>query len=318
MLDAETVSKSFGPVRVLDGMDLRVAAGQVVALLGRNGAGKSTFISIVAGLLRPDGGRVRVCGTDMARHARRARANLGIAPQDLGLYLTLTPEENLDLMARLARVPGRDRPARVRDVAERLALTDFLRRPCRTLSGGQQRRVHTAMALMGGRALILLDEPTVGADVQSRNAITDTVRELAAAGSAILYTTHYLHEVEALHADVVIMNRGRVTAAGTCADLLNAHGDTGLEIRFDGPPPSLPLHPQESATLVAPNTVRVATRDPSGTMERLLPDLTARSGSLAQVQIVRPTLEAVFLSLTEPGGPGTAAVEPPASREARV
>ncbi|MEU8261618.1 ABC transporter ATP-binding protein [Micromonospora sp. NPDC048999] len=220
MLMAEQVHKRYGPVRALAGFDLRIAAGEVVGLIGRNGAGKSTFAGIAAGLLRPDQGGVRVDGIDIARDPVQARRRLGLAGQELALYPTATVAENLRLFGGLHGLRGRLLHDRIEDAASALDVTDLLARRVGTLSGGQQRRVHTAAALLHEPAVLLLDEPTVGADPASRQALLATVRARARAGAAVCYTTHYLPELELLGATVALADAGRVVFRGTRAELL--------------------------------------------------------------------------------------------------
>lgn len=162
MLTAENIRKSFGDHRVLTGVDLSVSAGQVIGLMGVNGAGKTTLISILAGLERPDAGSVQVAGVDALRHHRAAASHLGIAPQTLGIYPTLTVRENLACFAGLAGLTGRTARTRVQDVAALMGLPEALNRPAGQLSGGQQRRLHTGMAILHRPEILFLDEPTVG------------------------------------------------------------------------------------------------------------------------------------------------------------
>jgi ABC-2 type transport system ATP-binding protein len=178
VLEIVELRKAYGDRQVLDGVSLTVDKGQIVGLLGANGAGKTTLISIVAGLRRADSGQARVAGVDALRHPHRVAGRIGLAPQQLGLYPTLTVADNLAFFARLAGLKGN---ARASEIAERLDLTAQLRQRAGTLSGGQRRRLHTGMVVLHRPELLFLDEPTVGADVRSRAGILDLVRELARA-----------------------------------------------------------------------------------------------------------------------------------------
>ena len=220
MLVAEGLHKRYGPVAALAGFDLSIAAGEVAGLIGRNGAGKSTFAAVAAGILRPDRGTVRVDGIDLARQPHRARARLGLAGQEVALYPTATAVENLRFFGRLAGLRGRRLRAAIDEVAVALRLTGSLRAGVATLSGGQRRRVHAAVALLHRPAVLLLDEPTVGADPASREALLTAVRDRAAAGAAVCYTTHYLPELDILGATVALADAGRVVLRGSRADLL--------------------------------------------------------------------------------------------------
>jgi len=211
-LTVEDLRKSFGSTTALAGVDLEVAAGEVVALIGQNGAGKTTLISIVAALLRPDSGRVRIDGIDPGAQPRRARRRLGLAPQETGLYPVLSARENLRFLGSLAGLGKAELEQRVEEVAAAFALTSLLDRQAQILSGGQRKRLHVAMALMHRPSLLLLDEPTAGVDVEARVQLLATVRGLAAEGSAVLYSTHYLAEVGDLDASVAVLDGGRIVA----------------------------------------------------------------------------------------------------------
>jgi ABC-type multidrug transport system ATPase subunit len=231
MLAVGGLRKSYGDVVALDGVDLDAGPGQIVGLLGANGAGKTTLVSIVAGLRRADGGTVRVGEIDALTDPYRARELLGIAPQETGVYPTMTARENLAYFGRLAGLRGTLLDQRVDEAAEALDLHALLDREAQTLSGGEQRRVHTAMAIVKRPPLVLLDEPTVGADVSTRAQLLLSVRTLAAEGTAVVYSTHYLPEIEILDADVTILDHGRVVGRGKASALMEEHrADTFDEV----------------------------------------------------------------------------------------
>jgi len=207
MLAAEGLHKRYGPVVALDGFDLSVAAGEVVGLIGRNGAGKSTFMAIAAGILRPDRGTVRIDGI------------VGLAGQEIALYPTATVRENVRFFGRVQGLRGQSLRAAVDEVVLALRLTGSLGTRVAMLSGGQRRRVHAAVALLHRPSVLLLDEPTVGADPASREALLAAVRARADAGAAVCYTTHYLPELDLLDATVALAEAGRVVLRGGRADL---------------------------------------------------------------------------------------------------
>jgi ABC-2 type transport system ATP-binding protein len=233
MLEARGLVKRYGTRAALDGFDLDVRAGEITGLIGHNGAGKTTFMEVVTGLVRPDHGQVRVGGIDARRRPRAARRLLGIAPQELALYLTATVRDNLRLFGALAGLAGGPLRRAVEEIAEELMLTDVLGQRAGLLSGGQRRRTQAATAMIGGAPLLLLDEPTAGADPQTRAALLAAVRARAAAGAAVLYTTHYLPELADLDATLAVARAGRVIARGS-PDSLTRGLPGELRLRFDG------------------------------------------------------------------------------------
>ena len=292
MLHVEGLRKSYGEVEALRGVDLDVGAGEIVALIGPNGAGKTSLVSIVAGLRRADGGTVEVDGLDALRHSARVRRLIGLAPQDTGLYPVVSVRHNLQLFGELSGLTARDAKARSAEVAEALGLADLLDRQAGKLSGGQKRRLHTALALLHHPKLLLLDEATTGADVETRGQLLDLVRALAEDGSAIVYSTHYLGEVESLGGRIVIVDHGRVIARGVVDELIRSHAEPVIELSFhEGTLPEL-----AGATRVDDTRLRLPAADPASVLSDVLPRLP--QGALASVEIVRPTLEAVYLSLT--------------------
>jgi len=295
MLRVEGVTKSYNGHAALRGVDLAVDPGQIVGLLGPNGAGKTTLISIVAGLRRPDTGTVTVGDVDVVRRPDAARRLLGLAPQDLGIYVSLTVRDNLTLFGELAGYRRKALSDRIDDVAETLGLTELLARQAATLSGGEKRRLHTAMALVHRPKLLLLDEPTTGADVASRTQLLAVVRGLAHDGAAIVYSTHYLPEVEDLGASVVLLDRGKVIAAGSVAELVAAHSHATIELAFDGLAPALD-HPGAGAP--EGSIVRVTCDNAPAVAASVLTSLGRDAARLQSVQILNPSLEAVYLAIT--------------------
>jgi len=307
ILRIDGLRKSYRGVEVLRGIDLRVHAGEVASLLGPNGAGKSTIVSIVAGLRRADAGSITVAGVDALARSRAARRMIGLAPQELAVCPVLDVAGNLRLFGELAGLRGRALRARIGEVAAGLGLDGLLNRQVGRLSGGQKRRVHTAMALMHRPRLLLLDEVTAGSDVESRACLVDLVRKLAAEGAAVLYSTHYLPEVEMLGASVVLLEAGAVLARGTVPELVAEHAVATVEFGFVDPPPvAIPA----GATQRRGNVLRVATADPAGTIVAMVRSLGDDAGRLRSVEIVQANLETVYLALTgrrySPEGGGAA------------
>src|SRR5258708_7889674 len=233
MLSAQGLVKRYGSRAALDGFDLEVKAGEITGLIGHNGAGKTTFVEVVTGLVRPDSGRVRIGGVDALREPRAARRMTGISPQEQALYVSATARDNLRLFGALAGLRRSALASAIDRVAEELQLTAVLDQRIGLLSGGQRRRTQAATALIGDPRLLLLDEPTAGADPETRGALLAAVRARAEAGAAVVYTTHYLPELADLGASLAVARAGKVIARGSQRILIN--GLPGeLRLRFDG------------------------------------------------------------------------------------
>jgi ABC-2 type transport system ATP-binding protein len=293
VLQVHDVHKRYGDIAALQGASFEVAAGSIVSLLGRNGAGKSTLLSIVAGLVKADSGSVMVDGVDVLADPRRATGLVGIAPQYTGIYPPLSVRENLEFFGELGGLNRSDRRARVGVVAEQLGLTSLLDRKAMKLSGGEARRLHTGCALMHRPKVLLLDEPTVGADVTTRAQLIEAVRQLAVDGAAIVYTTHYLPEVEALDASIVIIDNGRVLTSGTRADLLETYRETGLEVQT-----TVPLHAAFAASVGAIESGPLSYRIANIGMAETVAALTSAGIGIESIQARKPDLESVFLAVT--------------------
>jgi hypothetical protein len=233
---ARDIHKTYGSNRVLREVSLRVEPGQILGLLGRNGAGKSTFITIACSLRRADSGSVTICGVDPTQN--NVGELIGYAPQELGIYPDLTVAQNLGYFGRLHGLGRRAAKARSEEVMEMLGLTGKANQSAKHLSGGQQRRLHAGMAIMHRPKLIFMDEPTVGADVEARSQILDTVRQLAAQGAAVVYTSHYLAEFEELGADVAVLNQGRLVAQGSLEQIVATYGQVPVQVHV----PQADLH----------------------------------------------------------------------------
>ncbi len=294
MLRVAGVTKAYGEHPVLRGVDLDVAAGQILGLVGANGAGKTTLISIITGLRRCDGGSVAVGGVDALDHPKRVAGSLGLAPQELGIYPTLTARENLYDFARLAGMSRWAARTRTADVADLLDLTEQLGLRGDQLSGGQKRRLHTAMAILHRPRLLLLDEPTVGADVTSRAGILEIVRAMAAADTAVLYTTHYLTELEQLDAEIAVLDGGVVAVRGSCREVILRWGTASVALRFSGPAPELAGWTADGSRLAPSQPVA----DPGAAAAAALVALGPQVTRLVGVDVTRPSLESAYLAIT--------------------
>ena len=300
MLQVAGLTKGYDGRTVLHGVDLAIAPGQMVALLGPNGAGKTTLVSIATGLRRPDSGSVWIDGIDALAHSQRVRPLLGLAPQELGFYPTLRVRDNLNFFGRLAGLRRTELRERMGAVTEALGLSALMDRRAADLSGGEKRRLHTALALLNRPRLLFLDEPTTGADVASRNSILALVRGLVADGCAVCYCTHYLPEVEALGGSVTVLESGCVIASGDLDGIIAAHGGAGVRLRFDGPPPDVAGWTRDGAELMT------SAPDPAVTAARTITAMGTAADGLLAIDILHPTLETAYLALTGRRGTGHA------------
>lgn len=222
MLEVDGLVKSFGGRTVVDDVSFTIAAGETYGLLGPNGAGKTTTISMVCGLLSPDAGTVRIDGDVMDTGPCAAKSGVGLVPQDIALYPDLTARENLRFFARMRGLSRAEAASAVTDVLDAVGLADRADERIDTYSGGMKRRCNIGAALLHRPSLLILDEPTVGVDPQSRNAILDHVEQLRLHGTAVLYTTHYMEEAQRLCDRVGIMDEGRLIAEETPTEDLEA------------------------------------------------------------------------------------------------
>ncbi|MEA2647751.1 MAG: linearmycin/streptolysin transport system ATP-binding protein [Candidatus Binataceae bacterium] len=233
LLEAVGLRKSYGSRLVLDGVSIAVNAGEIVGLLGPNGAGKTTTLSLLATLLEPDAGTVRINGATPSPRHYALRRRLGFVPQAIALYPSLSAFQNLELFSRLHGVSKSQARSDSMRVLQEVGLADRSDDPVAVLSGGMKRRLNLACGMVHGPDLLLLDEPTVGVDPQSREQILDTVRHAAEAGAAIVYSTHYMEEVERICSRALLIDNGKVVAAGTITELIALGGrQTLMEITF--------------------------------------------------------------------------------------
>ncbi|NIT64863.1 MAG: ABC transporter ATP-binding protein [Gammaproteobacteria bacterium] len=218
-----TYPKAAAPA--VGGIDVTVGEAEIFGLLGPNGAGKTTAISIMSTLLRPDGGQITICGVDALRHPRRARKLIGVIPQDIALYGSLTARENLRYFGRLYGMRGQTLERRIDECLEMVALQDNGDRQVRTFSGGMKRRINLAVGVLHEPKLLFLDEPTVGIDAQSRSLILDNLQSLRAAGMSMVYTTHYMEEAQQYCTSLAVIDGGRIIASGKAEELIERTAD---------------------------------------------------------------------------------------------
>jgi ABC-2 type transport system ATP-binding protein len=303
IVETEGLRRTHGSAEVLAGIDLEVAEGTVLALLGPNGAGKTTAVHVLTTLLRPSGGTARVAGFDVAREPRRVREVIGLTGQFAAVDAEQTGRENLVMLARLS---GRRRAAaRVAagDLLERFALADAADRRVRTYSGGMRRRLDLAMSLVGGPRVLFLDEPTTGLDPAGRTVLWDAVDGLVRDGTTVVLTTQYLEEADRLADRIVLLDRGRVTAAGT-ADALKARvGGERLELEFPAAADAARAAARTGGGQADGRVLALASDGSAAHLRHVLDDLAAAGLEPLRARSHRPTLDDVFRSLT--GRPAT-------------
>jgi ABC-2 type transport system ATP-binding protein len=303
-IEAHGIEKRYGKTLALDGLELIAEPGQVVALLGPNGSGKTTFVRAVATLLRLDGGSLRVAGHDVRRDPTAVRQLIGLAGQFAAVEPAMTGRENLEMVARLFGQDRRTARASARSVLERIGLVDDAERLVRSYSGGMRRRLDLGASLVGAPRLLLLDEPTTGLDPGSRIALWDAISALVEDGTDVLLTTQYLDEADQLASQIVIIDHGRTIATGTPAELKRRTGGNVIEV-----------HPRQVDDLAAVATAlerldggeaqidgdarRVTVPiAPGDGMMRALRAVQETGVELDDIALRQPTLDEVFLALT--------------------
>jgi ABC-2 type transport system ATP-binding protein len=303
ILECEGLKKSYGDRVAVDGVGFVIARGETYGLLGPNGAGKTTTISMICGLLTRDAGEVIVDGKPMDTNSVDAKAAIGYVPQELAIYPDLTGRENLTFFGQLYAIPRSDLKRRVEGILEVIGLADRANDVTDEYSGGMKRRLNIGIGLLHRPRLLVLDEPTVGVDPQSRNAILSSVEELSSAGMAVLYTTHYMEEAERLCDRVGVIDEGKIRAEGTRRELVSLVGQRDrVSLTATG---NLAAAADAAAGL---NAVHEATRGEEGinlivtnaraVLPQILETATRAGATVSAVEVVEPDLEAVFLHLT--------------------
>ena len=295
--------RRYGDLTAVDGVSFRIAPGETYGLLGPNGAGKTTTISVIAGLIPGDAGTVTVLGEPVGPSRVAVKRHIGLVPQDLAIYPELSGRENLRFFGRLQHMGGKDLTRRVAEVLELIGLADRAKDPTKEYSGGMKRRLNIGIGLLHQPTLLILDEPTVGVDPQSRNAILESVETLSHEGMAVLYTTHYMEEAERLCDRIAIIDSGRIQAEGTRAELIRMTGEFD-QIRLTGSgevaaaaTAVLALAPVQHADADR-HSVLLTVRDAPTAVAQIVTAATKAGMTLDDVEISRPNLESVFLQLT--------------------
>jgi ABC-2 type transport system ATP-binding protein len=294
--------KKYGAIEALRGVSFRVRPGEIYGLLGPNGAGKSTTIGVLCGLVVPDAGQASLNGIDVARRPVEARRVLGVVPQEVALYTEFSARDNLAFFGRLYGLRGARLVAAVDRVLATVNLADRATEPVERYSGGMLRRLNIAAGLLHEPRAVLMDEPTVGLDPQSRASILDLVRAIAAAGAAVVYTTHYLDEAERLCDRIGIIDRGSILAEGTLQELRDAAGAREIialrgTFAADVVSREMGRHPEYDVLKVTDTELLLTVQR----AEQHVAALLAAAGSLGDVREVairQPSLESLFIKLT--------------------
>jgi ABC-2 type transport system ATP-binding protein len=303
VLDCSDLVKRFGGRTVVDGVSFHVAAGETYGLLGPNGAGKTTTISMICGLLRPDGGTITVAGRSIRPDDPEGKSAIGLVPQDIALYPDLNARENLHFFGRLQGLGRRELGTRIAAVLDLVGLADRADDRVETYSGGMKRRANIAVALLHEPPLLILDEPTVGVDPQSRNAILESIEELGGAGLSVLYTTHYMEEAERLCDRIGIIDEGRLVAEGSRSELVHSIKQRShLKLTGTGPLGDLATAARRldgigTATLTD-GTLDLLVEDVGLTLGPVIEEADRAGVTIGGLEVVEPDLEAVFLELT--------------------
>jgi ABC-2 type transport system ATP-binding protein len=301
LLKAHELRKSYGAREVVAGVSFSAAPGEILGLLGPNGAGKTTIVSMICGLVSPDSGNVTIAGQAIRGDTSDVKRRIGLVPQDLALYEDLSARGNLELFGALYGISGAQLRERCNQALDLVGLSDRAKDKPRTFSGGMQRRLNIACALVHDPDLLLLDEPTVGVDPQSRNAIFDNLLTLKARGKALVYTTHYMEEAERLCDRVVVIDHGKLVASDTLQGLYRLlPAVESLEIETEGTVDVTALA-QEPGVKTAEQTngmLIVGVDDLSRVAPIVLAWLATRGHTVHRVASGHATLENVFLALT--------------------
>jgi ABC-2 type transport system ATP-binding protein len=301
---AEDLVKTFGKdVRALDGVSLEVHQGTVLGLLGPNGAGKTTTVDILTTLLRPDSGRAEVAGVDVLRDPAAVRRSIGLAGQYAAVDENLTGAENLTLVGRLNHLATTDARSRARELLTRFELDDAGDRIAKTYSGGMRRRLDLAAALVAQPPVLFLDEPTTGLDPRSRIELWSVIEDLVREGTTLLLTTQYLEEADRLADRISVVDRGKVIAEGTSAELKARLGGALVEVRLaDAEEAARLVDPLSTAgsgpATVEDEIVRVPASDGTGTLAEVVRRLDKEGVTARGLQLREPSLDDVFLALT--------------------
>lgn len=303
LMTVRNLSKSFKEHRVLDGISFDVRRGEILCILGPNGAGKSTTINILTAALGSDGGEIRFEGKKIGRRLRAYKQSLGIVPQEIALYEELSAEQNLSFFASLYGLRGAPLHAAVDEALDFAGLTERRGDKVKTFSGGMKRRLNIACAVAHHPALVIMDEPTVGIDPQSRNHILESIKKLRDGGMTVIYTTHYMEEVEAISSRILIMDQGQIIAEGTKESLkedIENEKRYIIEVEENGKIPEKEFYAVEGVkeAHLSGNTIEITSLKGIENLDRIIALLSDRGEKILNITSEAASLETVFLKLT--------------------
>ena len=297
ILEVSQLRKTYGKKQALQDVTFSLKEGSSFGFLGPNGAGKSTTMKILTGIVKADSGEVKLFGKEVTNDADAVSKYIGYVPQDITLYEKLSAYDNLDFFGQTYGVRGNELKRRIHEVLEKTGLIERAKDEVRTFSGGMKRRINIAAAMLHRPKLLILDEPTVGIDPQSRNHIFEMIRELNKEGVTIIYSTHYMEEVEVLCDEVAIMDQGTVKANGRLGELLEHYGRKAIYFEATGIK-ELPHDPEVSIMQKEGSGWILETEHVSAVMQRLLGMASQHRWDVKQLEVVRASLENVFLTVT--------------------
>ena len=303
MLNVENLKKSYGEIDAVKGVNINVKKGEIIGLLGPNGAGKSTIISMISTLIKPDSGTIEFKGECVLSKPKNIQKVLGIVPQDIALYPTLTGYENLKFWGSAYGLKGSKLKKRIEEISEIIEIKERLKDNVEKYSGGMKRRLNIGAALLHNPELLIMDEPTVGIDPQSRNHILETIKELNKQGTTIIYTSHYMEEVEFLCDRIYIMDEGVIIAEGTKDQLVELiHNERKIIIEYENKPNGIKDKIRNLNSVIELNqndkTLILKSKADINLMRQIIEISNLNNMDIISVNVEKPNLEAVFLKLT--------------------
>ena len=297
--------KVYGPLHALDGLSFSVARGEFFGILGPNGAGKTTTMGILSGLISPDAGSVMLGGKQTMGNMTDLKKRLGLVPQELAFYPTLSAIDNLSFFGSMYGLRGGSLQEHIRDVLQIVQLEDRSKEPVSNFSNGMKRRLNLAIGLLHKPEILLLDEPTVGVDAQSRNAILESLKRLNREGVTILYSTHYMEEAQRLCGDLAIFDHGRIIARGSPRDLVQSLGEGLLRVKFLTPVSEDFLDQLRSSALTPWTSdedmviqIKLDSKNKESAIRLVFAGADTWKLTIRNLQVLEPSLESVFLNLT--------------------